>query len=66
MVFDGIGRATFDQGLRLLRPRGHMVVYGLSSGPAPPFEVNRLSGLTGSGKRGPRTRQGRVEQLNHH
>jgi NADPH2:quinone reductase len=52
VVYDGIGRATFDQGLRLLRPQGHMVVYGLSSGAVPPFDINRLSGITGSGERG--------------
>jgi NADPH2:quinone reductase len=51
-VYDGIGRATFDQGLRLLRPLGHMVVYGLSSGPVAPFDINRLSGITGSGECG--------------
>jgi len=51
-VFDGIGRATFDQGLRLLRARGHMAVYGLSSGPVPPFDINRLSGITGGPERG--------------
>jgi NADPH:quinone reductase len=52
VVYDAVGRDTFDAGLRLLRARGHMVIYGLSSGSIPPFDINRLSGITGSGERG--------------
>ncbi len=51
-VYDGIGRDTFDGGLRVLRAKGHMVVYGLTSGWVPPFDINRLSGITGSGNKG--------------
>jgi NADPH2:quinone reductase len=29
-----------------------MVIYGLSSGAIPPFDINRLSGITGSGNKG--------------
>ena len=29
-----------------------MVVYGLTSGPVPLFDINRLSGITGSGNKG--------------
>ncbi len=32
-VFDGIGRDTYDESLALLAPRGHLIVYGQSSGP---------------------------------
>jgi NADPH:quinone reductase len=35
VVFDGVGAATFDKGLDLLRPRGMMVTFGNSSGPVP-------------------------------
>lgn len=35
VVFDGVGAATFDRGLDLLRPRGMMVTFGNSSGPVP-------------------------------
>jgi NADPH2:quinone reductase len=42
-VFDGVGRDTFDAGLASLRPRGCMIVYGYSSGPIPPFDVQRLN-----------------------
>ena len=52
VVYDGVGQATFNQGLRLLRPQGHIVVYGLASGPVAPFDINRLSGITGSEERG--------------
>lgn len=35
VVFDGVGAATFDQGIDLLRPRGMMVTFGNASGPVP-------------------------------
>jgi NADPH:quinone reductase len=44
VVYDGVGRATFDASLAALRPRGLMVLYGGSSGPVPPFELQRLAG----------------------
>lgn len=43
-VYDGIGRDTFDGGLRCLRPRGTMVVYGYASGEPEPVAVDRLGG----------------------
>lgn len=52
VVYDSVGRSTFDAGLRLLRSRGHMVVYGLSSGNISAFDLNRLSGITGAAERG--------------
>jgi len=42
-VYDGVGRATFDDSLAALRPRGYMVLYGAASGPVPPFELQRLA-----------------------
>ncbi len=44
-VYDGVGAATFDRGLELLRPTGTMVVFGQASGVVPPFDVGRLSAL---------------------
>ena len=41
-VFDGVGRATFDEGLRALRTHGTMVLYGAASGPVEPFDPMRL------------------------
>jgi NADPH:quinone reductase len=45
VVFDSVGKATFDDSLTALRPRGMMVLYGASSGPVPPVDPMRL--LTG-------------------
>jgi NADPH2:quinone reductase len=44
VVYDGVGRATFDASLAAIRRRGMMVLYGGSSGPVPPFELQRLAG----------------------
>jgi len=38
VVYDSVGKTTFDKGLNLLRPRGMMVLYGGSSGPVAPFD----------------------------
>ena len=43
VVYDGVGQTTFDASLASLRPRGMMVLYGASSGPVPPFEIQRLN-----------------------
>jgi NADPH:quinone reductase len=42
-VYDGVGATTFDASLASLRPRGMLVLYGASSGPVPPFELQRLA-----------------------
>jgi NADPH:quinone reductase len=42
-VYDGVGQATFDDSLAVLRSRGCMVLYGAASGPVPPFELQRLA-----------------------
>ena len=42
-VFDGVGRATFDQSLEALRPRGTLALFGASSGPVPPVDPMRLN-----------------------
>lgn len=43
VVYDGVGQATFDKSIDLLRPRGMMVTYGNSSGPVPPLAPLILS-----------------------
>jgi NADPH2:quinone reductase len=43
VVYDGIGQATFDDGLAALRRRGYMVLYGAASGPVPPLDPQRLA-----------------------
>ncbi len=43
VVYDSVGKTTFDKGLNLLRPRGMMVLFGGSSGAVPPFDPIILS-----------------------
>ena len=43
VVYDGVGKTTFEKGLNLLRPRGYMVLFGGSSGAVPPFDLIQLS-----------------------
>jgi NADPH:quinone reductase len=43
VVYDGVGKDTFDDSLGALRPRGMMVLYGASSGQVPPFDLQRLN-----------------------
>ena len=44
VVFDSVGKTTFDGSLNCLRPRGMMALFGGSSGPVPPFDLIQLSG----------------------
>ncbi|MGW4968020.1 quinone oxidoreductase family protein [Nonomuraea sp. NPDC004186] len=43
VVYDGVGKATFDGGLDALRPRGLMALYGAASGPVPPIDPQILN-----------------------
>lgn len=43
-VYDGVGRATFSEGLGSLRPLGRMILYGSSSGQPEPVDVMTLAG----------------------
>jgi NADPH2:quinone reductase len=43
VVYDSVGKTTFDGSLACLRTRGMMVLYGGSSGPVPPFDLIQLS-----------------------
>jgi len=43
VVYDGVGKDTFDHSLAALRRRGTMVLYGASSGPVPPVDPQRLN-----------------------
>ena len=43
VIYDGVGKTTFEQDLNVLRPRGYLVLFGASSGPVPPFDLNKLS-----------------------
>lgn len=52
VVYDGVGGPLFEQNLSVLRTRGHLVLFGLSSGQPMPLDVSRLSGITGTNNRG--------------
>jgi NADPH2:quinone reductase len=43
VVYDSVGKTTFEKGLNLLRPRRMMVLFGASSGAVPPFDLMVLS-----------------------
>ena len=43
VVYDGVGKTTFEKGLNVLRPRGYMVLFGGSSGAVPPLDPIILS-----------------------
>ncbi len=43
VVYDGVGKTTFHDGLRLLRPRGLMATFGNASGPVDPISPLILS-----------------------
>ncbi|HTW30046.1 MAG TPA: quinone oxidoreductase [Candidatus Sulfotelmatobacter sp.] len=43
VVYDGVGKATFEKNLNVLRLRGMLVLYGMSSGAVPPVDPAKLS-----------------------
>lgn len=43
VVYDSVGKTTFDGSLKALRPRGLMVLFGAASGAVPPFDPQRLN-----------------------
>lgn len=43
VVYDGVGKATFDKSLDCLTSRGFMILFGQSSGPVPPFDLSQLA-----------------------
>jgi len=43
VVYDGVGKATFDRDLEVLRQRGYLVLFGGSSGAVPPLDLIKLS-----------------------
>ena len=43
VVYDSVGKTTFDKSLRSLSPRGYLVLFGQSSGSVPPIDPQVLS-----------------------
>jgi NADPH:quinone reductase len=44
VVYDSVGKTTFNQSLNSLRPRGTLALFGQSSGSVPPFDPSILNG----------------------
>jgi len=42
VIYDGVGKSTFEKDLNILRPRGYLVLFGAASGPVPPFDPDKL------------------------
>lgn len=42
-VYDSVGKDTFEKSLKCLRPRGYLVLFGQSSGPVPPVDLQILN-----------------------
>jgi NADPH:quinone reductase len=47
VVYDSVGKSTFDKSLGCLRPRGYMILFGQSSGPAAPVDPQVLNSRGG-------------------
>jgi NADPH2:quinone reductase len=45
VVYDSVGRDTFEGSLKCLRPLGLLASFGSASGPVPPFDLARLAAL---------------------
>jgi len=43
VVYDSVGKTTWEKSLDSLRPRGMFVLFGASSGPVPPFDLQTLN-----------------------
>jgi NADPH2:quinone reductase len=43
VVYDSVGKTTFEGSLNCLRPRGLLALFGAASGPVPPFDLIQLS-----------------------
>jgi len=43
VVYDGVGKATFEKNLNVMKLRGMLVIFGMSSGAVPPVDPAKLS-----------------------
>src|SRR5690349_4954713 len=43
VIYDGVGKTTFDKDLEVLRPRGYLALFGAASGAVPPFDLGKLA-----------------------
>jgi NADPH2:quinone reductase len=45
VIYDSVGKDTFEGSLKCLRPMGLMVLFGSASGPVPPLDLGRLAAM---------------------
>ena len=43
VVYESVGKDTFDKSLNCLKPRGYLVLFGQASGVVPPFDPQILN-----------------------
>jgi NADPH:quinone reductase len=43
VVYDSVGKTTFEKSMNCLAPRGYLVTFGQASGPVPPVETEQLN-----------------------
>lgn len=43
VIYDGVGKTTFEKDLNVLRPRGYLVLFGGASGAVPPLDLMKLT-----------------------
>ena len=48
VIYDSVGKNTFQKGIGCLAPKGRIVSFGISSGPIEPININLLRSFSGS------------------
>jgi len=48
VIYDSVGKNTFQKGIGCLAPKGRIVSFGISSGPIEPIDINQLRSFSGS------------------
>ena len=48
VIYDSVGKSTFQKGINVLKKKGRIVSFGFSSGKIEPFDINKLRPISGS------------------
>ena len=48
VIYDSVGKSTFHKGINILKKKGRIVSFGISSGKIEPFDINKLRPISGS------------------
>ena len=48
VIYDSVGKNTFQKGITCLAPKGRLVSFGITSGPIEPININQLRSFSGS------------------